>query len=542
MAHFSFGEGREDSRKYHELMNRRLSPVEIAVLLASFGVAALGFYTYRAFYHDDAYISLRYVYNFLHGHGLVWNTGERVEGYSNFLMVILTSLLGWLHIGLVAASKAVGVTSSIGLCAYAAWYVRMKLPRRDRSAPLWLIPVVMIVTSLPLIIWSIGGLETVLFAALATAAIWTFATSLTRSGRAVAIAGVLFALAALTRPEGFLFFGISLVYGLAAGGGTMREKIRRALELLIPFFALIIPHLVFQLAYYGDLVPNTWYVKGGMTWDKFARGMKYLYEFSLSLPFLVPISILGAAVLVIRRRFNTTLGYLGIIIFLYLAYVAVIGGDHMPAFRFLSPIIPTLALFIFLTVRAFPSLDIRPRSLLLTLAIVVLSFGQTVFPHEIVRRAKITDGAAFIGKIVGEYIENNWPHGSLVALNTAGSTPYYAPDLRFIDMLGLNDTTIARRKNVPMVAFYQWVPGHEKGDGAYVLSRKPQYIIAGGSNGDKIIDLWFLTEYELARMPAFKEQYELKGVLLPTTGYPGYENYIETRQGTLRFLYYERKE
>ena len=30
---------------------------------------------------DDAYISFRYTANLVEGHGMVWNVGERVEGY-----------------------------------------------------------------------------------------------------------------------------------------------------------------------------------------------------------------------------------------------------------------------------------------------------------------------------------------------------------------------------------------------------------------------------------------------------------------------------
>jgi len=37
---------------------------------------------------DDAMISMRYAWNLSHGMGLVWNLGERIEGYTNILMVI----------------------------------------------------------------------------------------------------------------------------------------------------------------------------------------------------------------------------------------------------------------------------------------------------------------------------------------------------------------------------------------------------------------------------------------------------------------------
>jgi hypothetical protein len=38
---------------------------------------------------DDAMISMRYAWNFSHGIGLVWNSGEYVEGYTNPLMTLL---------------------------------------------------------------------------------------------------------------------------------------------------------------------------------------------------------------------------------------------------------------------------------------------------------------------------------------------------------------------------------------------------------------------------------------------------------------------
>ena len=41
------------------------------------------------FTQDDAYISYRYVENFIEGHGLVFNIGERVEGYTNFLWMMI---------------------------------------------------------------------------------------------------------------------------------------------------------------------------------------------------------------------------------------------------------------------------------------------------------------------------------------------------------------------------------------------------------------------------------------------------------------------
>jgi tetratricopeptide (TPR) repeat protein len=63
------------------------------------------------FTQDDAYISYRYVKNFLNGHGLVFNPGERVEGYTNFLWIILLSLFAKLGLDMIIASKILGVAS-----------------------------------------------------------------------------------------------------------------------------------------------------------------------------------------------------------------------------------------------------------------------------------------------------------------------------------------------------------------------------------------------------------------------------------------------
>lgn len=64
-------------------LSRWLLALAVALLLAH----ALSF----RFAIDDAYISFRYARNLLDGHGLVFNPGERVEGYSNLSWVLLAA-------------------------------------------------------------------------------------------------------------------------------------------------------------------------------------------------------------------------------------------------------------------------------------------------------------------------------------------------------------------------------------------------------------------------------------------------------------------
>jgi len=44
---------------------------------------------------DDAFICFRYARNLIEGHGLVWNRGERVEGYTQLAWVLEIAALWW---------------------------------------------------------------------------------------------------------------------------------------------------------------------------------------------------------------------------------------------------------------------------------------------------------------------------------------------------------------------------------------------------------------------------------------------------------------
>src|SRR5207249_9160233 len=61
-----------------------------AAVAFGLGVAHI---VYMHVMYDDAFISYRYAANLAHGLGLVYNPGERVEGYSNFLWTLLMAVV-----------------------------------------------------------------------------------------------------------------------------------------------------------------------------------------------------------------------------------------------------------------------------------------------------------------------------------------------------------------------------------------------------------------------------------------------------------------
>ena len=104
-------------------MIRAVSRWELAALLALLlGSAAHALY----FDHiaDDAYISFRYAANLAEGHGLVFNPGEYVMGYSNFLWVAVLAAGEWLGVASPRAAPVLGIALGWALLVLLAGQLR----------------------------------------------------------------------------------------------------------------------------------------------------------------------------------------------------------------------------------------------------------------------------------------------------------------------------------------------------------------------------------------------------------------------------------
>ena len=278
---------------------------------------------------QDAFISFRYARNLLEGHGLVYNPGEYVEGYSNFLWVLeLAALWGAFGVRPEHTAPWLSVACTAGTLAAMLWWVT-RLPGLPYRGLIAWMAMGLVCSSATFAVWTSGwGLETrqfTLFIVLAVVGLSLYRAKLP------ALLGVSLSLAAaaLTRPEGPLFAACCFAWYAVQRRidiGRWRPNWRAAAALTVPFLVLVVGHYLFRSAYYGEWLPNTYYAKYVRPW--YEMGFPYLGAAAVAtgLYLLVPLTILS---LVKRWRERRDLTYALPVLCMvpHMAFVARMGGD-----------------------------------------------------------------------------------------------------------------------------------------------------------------------------------------------------------------------
>lgn len=118
------------------------------------------------FISDDAFIALRYVRNLIDGHGLVFNPGDRVEGFTSPLWIMLLAGLGYLGIDLLTAARFLGVLAGL-VTMIVAYELVASIDDNNREASEWaLLAPLIIAANGSFACWAASGLKTPLFTAL----------------------------------------------------------------------------------------------------------------------------------------------------------------------------------------------------------------------------------------------------------------------------------------------------------------------------------------------------------------------------------------
>ena len=349
--------GRFASKEWAGLSLGSLLLLSIALLVGLRGVLA------HLSLFDDAYISLRYASNLAEGHGLVWNVGERVEGYTNFLWTVLIALLlrlTPLEAPLLALVLG-GLVFILNLIVAAQLEERL-LGALGSPTKLAFAPLLLALHSV-FIAYGSTGMETGLCALLVS--LGALALCGPWSGRGTLLAGAALIAATLCRPDHALFYVVGTAVVVLQELSLLRQhqargevlplwaSARRAALYAAPF-TVYLAYLGWKLHYYGQLLPNTYYAKSAdMSW--YSQGLIYLLLFVIGTSAFVPLGLASVAWFRLRRR--SAPAWQRFVLFsaggtgLYCLYVAKVGGDFMHG-RFVVSLIPLLFVFASIGVRS----------------------------------------------------------------------------------------------------------------------------------------------------------------------------------------------
>jgi arabinofuranosyltransferase len=452
----------------------------VLVIVPCAAVLLLNASQYWPFISDDALISLRYASRLLEGHGLAWTDGPPVEGYSNLLWVLLTAGIGLFGVDLVAAVRGLGVIAMIVVLFNVAHHYASRASWRT----VWLsmvLPCLFLSLSAPIAVWTIGGLEQPLQAALLALSIpWAFTLLDSESPRRETARwlSVVLGLLCLTRPDGPLFAVVAAVSVFVGRRLAARSRpIAHAASVLLGPILCVGGQLLFRLAYYGEVLPNTALVKISGSASHWALGVEYLDSvFRALLPFSAA-AIVALAALLIARQPRARASYLATAALAWGGYVAFIGGDVFPAYRHAVPLVVLVAFVLaeaaWLIARQWSS---RPRvfyPIAIAALLALVPFVRSQAADKWVQRAK-TERWEWQCKDLALTLKQAFgPAQPLLAVTAAGCLPYWS-ELPALDMMGLSDYYLPRHRPE---SFGTGMVGHELGDGAYVLSRNPDLIV-----------------------------------------------------------------
>jgi arabinofuranosyltransferase len=493
-----------------EAGRRRLLSVQhvgLAVIVAG----AVGLAYAQRFMDDDAYISLRYARHWAEGAGPVYNVGERVEGYTNFLWVAM--LAGGIRLGAdpVAWAQGLGLVCFAGMLAVTYRLGRLVLPTAA-----WAMAVVALVgTHFSVSAFATGGLETALQSVLLLLGLCIVVGAHLRAAwRTRDLVGLSLVLAAgvMTRMDfavfGAVLGGAAAVSVRAIGSAGASPSHRRAetgsagaspsltgskagptggtpgarptgqeMALLVgPAAVVLVVWLVGKAWYYGAVLPNTYYAKRP-TAGAWRAGLDYVLDFCRTYRMGVALLVFALGCVLLVRQRHILLAAV-VAMGAWCAYIVRMGGDFIE-FRFFVPVVP---LFVLCVTWTATRLAWARRMYLPVLLTVWMAYGSL---HHARTFGWVQNRAEPVPHLRWQTRDARWAEAGqalqrwfgdsdvVIATTVAGVLPYYA-ELTTIDMHGLTDAAIAREGAVVSNR-----PGHKRFATYDTLVRRRVNLVIG---------------------------------------------------------------
>ncbi|MBE2266784.1 MAG: hypothetical protein IAE80_01045 [Anaerolinea sp.] len=416
-----------------------------ALLIAAALIAAWGLRAEEAW--DDAYITYQYAKHAADGAGIVYFPGDPPsQGSTTMLFTLL--IAGALRLGMEAESAAFALnTGGVALIVTAAYLLGGQVTRR----PFWRGLIAVLPALMPFVIFhQASGMETNFWTGLTLLTAALLASAPRTRGRVSLFAALGFLLC-LTRPDSAVFVGVWWLLLLI-------ENRRQNFPLFALFTAAGLLYVLGLRAYFGDFLPNAFYVKVGST-----DGVGYGFAFART--FLISPLVLWGMWTLRRSPVLRWTAPLFMLILFYTVSSPLVGMG----FRFFHPLTCVCALYAacgVVRLAEHPPALIRRRALGLRgaqIAGVALLLWVIAYPTVGVfqERAPISPLAL---RAWGHALAVVRPPIS-VAYGDAGMLPYFSGQ-RLIDFVGLAEPVIAREGSIRGA---DWIID-------YVLDQQPELI------------------------------------------------------------------
>ena len=448
---------------------------------------------------DDAMISMQYAKHFVEGHGLVMNPGEKVEGYTNPLWVMYMAVIHLLPVSQSKISLLIQITGAILLIANL--FVVMKIARLISGASFPVSSGAMFLTAfyLPLISWSLQGMEVSLVTLIISIAVMKAIHCMRENSFSLWLY-ILLGIGTLVRIDMAVpFIGIWLF--LLWVQPSLRKK---NLFWGLGIFALfMVAQTLFRVVYYGDILPNTYYLKmtGYPVLLRITRGftvfVHFIWRMNL-LFFLFPFIMLV-------MNYDNSRGIIAWMFGLQCLYSIYVGGDAWEIWggsnRYIAVVMPiffVLCSHALYKVKEF-FVDILKKSkgtlkrvhffctrysftFLILLSFLQfnnnrgpLNLAGFVFinlPPNVEGNREMVEYSQIVREISTD--------DARVAVTWAGALPYFS-ERYTVDMLGKTDKFIAHeemRQGKGLKKLVYFYPGHLKYNYEYsIRQKKPDIIV-----------------------------------------------------------------
>lgn len=487
-------------------MNYKISQILALIVLIAICINSVYRMKQINFIQDDAYITLRYVENFISGNGLVFNQSERVEGYTNLLWLLLLSFIAIIvkifsmQVDMSLISQLFSLLFSLVLLVFSFYFTKRflfeKYPPKNNFEInfiliISLIPPLLISFSTPFIYWGVSGMESTLFTFLVLFSVFRYLFNDKKKFDLVFVAVLV--LNTVLRPEGLLIFILIVAHSFIINRKKINTdatqtnvKLMIKKNEIILYVILFLILMIFRLIYYGYPLPNTFYAKTGFNLEHFNRGLEYVIN-GIGNQFIYGFLLFVPIINFRRTNICKETFFFFFFVGVYLFFIAIIGGDVLPIDRFLLPVLPLVIIFSSITIYQITEINLSKTRKIIFLLIVTFIFSYITIYNSfrnydfMYTKRSYEVGLVKKMKFYAEWIKKNAEKNNkeiTVALSTIGAFSYFS-NAKVIDIVGLTDEHIAHNpKEIPGIDEELPVLWKERRYNAeYVLQRGPDFII-----------------------------------------------------------------